>query len=622
MLAAAWAMKKCRHFILGCDSFLLAVDHKPLLSLLGQKDLEDIENPRLQNLKEKTMRYAFDVTHVPGRLNKGADATSRMPVGGAQSFLSTIRMKPSESEEKESYLVEENIKGIAMSSLYGIYHRETPSSLNAIKPRAVTWERVEAASATDPVMLDLAKLLNEGAPDDKSLWPEKLREYFQVRKHLTVQGSVVLFKERVVVPASLRSEVLDVLHSSHGGVSSMVARSSSSVWWPQMQEKINLRRVICRSCDVSAPSQPAAPASPLPSPEYPFDMICSDFFSYGGHKYLIIVDRFSNWISVYKTAKGGAETLVKLLRRHFVTYGASSELASDGGCEYVASVTQKFLSQWGVRHRLASAYHPHSNQRAELGTKIAKRLIRENTDQSGSLDNDSFARSMLNYRNTPCRDTNLSPAEIIYGRPIRDHLPRLPLNYKPRKEWTLTRERRELALAQRYARQEKLLNEHTKVLPTLNNGDCVSIQNQCGPRARKWDKTGMIVESLPHQQYRVRVHGSGRITLRNRQFLKRIIPLQQAPSIPPPINEADTPPEPLSETQDIQLPDNSHDDYIENSVEDLSPPLPSSPYDTPEDLSASVPRPGLEPDIASAPVLRRSSRPAKPNRRFDDYIVG
>ena len=56
-----------------------------------------------------------------------------------------------------------------MSSLYGIYQRETPSSLNAIKPRAVTWEKVEAASATDPVMLDLAKLLNEGAPDDKSL---------------------------------------------------------------------------------------------------------------------------------------------------------------------------------------------------------------------------------------------------------------------------------------------------------------------------------------------------------------------------------------------------------------------------------------------------------------------
>ena len=53
MLGAAWAMKKCQLFILGCDSFLLALDHKPLLSLLGQKDLEDIENPRLQNLTRK-----------------------------------------------------------------------------------------------------------------------------------------------------------------------------------------------------------------------------------------------------------------------------------------------------------------------------------------------------------------------------------------------------------------------------------------------------------------------------------------------------------------------------------------------------------------------------------------
>ena len=626
MLAAAWAMKKCRHFILGCDSFLLAVDHKPLLSLLGQKDLEEIENPRLQNLKEKTMRYAFDVTHVPGKLNKGADATSRMPVGGAKNFLATIRMKPSKSEEEESHMVEEKLKGIAMSSLYGIYHRDTPSSLNAIKPRAVTWERVEAAAAADPDMIALTRLLKEGAPEEKSLWPEKLKEYYQVRKNLTVQGSVVLYHERVVLPASLRSEVLDVLHSSHGGVSSMVARASSSVWWPQMQDKINSRRTACRSCDISAPSQPAAPASPLPSPEYPFDMICSDFFSYGGHKYLIIVDRFSNWISVYKVDKGGAETLVKLLRRHFVAYGASSELASDGGPEYVASVTQKFLSQWGVHHRLASAYHPHSNQRAELGTKIAKRLIRENTDQSGSLDNDSFARSMLNYRNTPCRDTKLSPAEIIYGRPIKDHLPRLPVHYRPRKEWTLTRERRELALAQRYARQEKLLNEHTKVLPSLNNGDCVSIQNQSGPRAKKWDRTGMIVETLPHQQYRVRVHGSGRITLRNRQFLRRITPLQQAPSIPMPNIEDDTPPEPLNETQDIQGPDMSYDDNIEHSFNDLLTPLPSStdapPPDAHADHSAVVPRPGPEPGIASAPVLRRSSRPAKPNRMFDDYIMG
>ena len=135
----------------------------------------------------------------------------------------------------------------------------------------------------------------------------------------------------------------------------------------------------------------------------------------------------------------------------------------------------------------------------------------------------------------------------------------------------------------------------------------------------------MIVECLPHQQYRVRVHGSGRITLRNRQFLRRIIPLQQAPSISMPNIEAYNPPEPLRKTQDTQLPNNSYEDELENSFDDVSPPLSSPPDAPPSDIienqSDSVPRPSSEPDIASAPVIRRSSRPAKPNRMFDDYIM-
>ena len=565
--------------------------------------------------------------YVPGVLNKGADATSRMPVGGAEGFLAAIRMEPSVQDEEQSHHIETKVTGIGMSSLYGIYHRDTPCSINSISLRAVTWKRVEAAAAKDPEMIALASLLQAGAPEDKSSWPENLKTFFQARADLSAQGPVILYKERIVVPASLRSEVLDVLHSSHGGVSSMVARSSDSVWWPGLQDKIETRRTICRSCDVSAPSQPAAPASPLPSPDYPFEQICSDYFSYGGHKYLIIVDRFSNWISVYKTARSGAEMLVKLLRRHFVTFGTSSELASDGGPEFTASATQRFLASWDVHHRLSSAYHPHSNQRAELGVKVAKRMIRDNTGQSGSLDNDMFARALLNYRNTPCRDTKLSPAEIIYGRPIKDHLPNLPLHYKPRAEWTLTRERRELALAQRYARQEKLLNEHTKELPKLKQGDLVSLQNQHGPRAKKCDKTGLVVEALPHQQYRVRVHGSGRITLRNRQYLRKISPIQSTfstpitPLLPTSQTQADQPqfeqPEQTPERTPVELEDSLSSSP---SSSPISPPTSPPPHIQSQTLPLTIPF-QEEAVQNEEPTLRRSSRPAQPNRKFQDFIM-
>ena len=52
-LAAAWALEKTKHFTLGAPSLYLAVDHKPLLKIVGDKGLQDIENPRQQNLKKK-----------------------------------------------------------------------------------------------------------------------------------------------------------------------------------------------------------------------------------------------------------------------------------------------------------------------------------------------------------------------------------------------------------------------------------------------------------------------------------------------------------------------------------------------------------------------------------------
>ena len=92
--------------------------------------------------------------------------------------------------------------------------------------------------------------------------------------------------------------------TSHSGVSSISDRASESVWWPGIQANIEKTRVECKSCDISAPSQPATSPTSLPSPAYPFEQICADYFSYNSHKYLVIVDRFSNWPTVHQVKAG------------------------------------------------------------------------------------------------------------------------------------------------------------------------------------------------------------------------------------------------------------------------------------------------------------------------------
>ena len=139
---------------------------------------------------------------------------------------------------------------------------------------------------------------------------------------------------------------------------------------------------------------------------------------------------------------------------------------------------------------LSSAHFAHSNQRAELGVRAAKRMLRENISASGCLDTDKFLRALLTYHNTPDRDTGRSPAQVIFGHPIRDFFPVNPQNFQPRPEWLLTAQQREVALAHRHTRQGAILTEHTKVLKPLQVSDIVIVQNQTGRRGKKWDRSG------------------------------------------------------------------------------------------------------------------------------------
>ncbi len=47
-LVVADALDKARHFVLGCSNLVVAVDHKPLCKLFGDRSLEDIPNTRLR----------------------------------------------------------------------------------------------------------------------------------------------------------------------------------------------------------------------------------------------------------------------------------------------------------------------------------------------------------------------------------------------------------------------------------------------------------------------------------------------------------------------------------------------------------------------------------------------
>ena len=100
-LAVSFALEKCKMFVLGCPDLTVVVDHQPLVRVLGDKQLADITNPRLMNLKEKVMRFSFKIRYLPGSMNKGADACSRYPVAPppAGDTVYVAAMEPQVAEQ-------------------------------------------------------------------------------------------------------------------------------------------------------------------------------------------------------------------------------------------------------------------------------------------------------------------------------------------------------------------------------------------------------------------------------------------------------------------------------------------------------------------------------------------
>ena len=108
------------------------------------------------------------------------------------------------------------------------------------------------------------------------------------------------------------------------------------------------------------------------------------FFTLVAVDYLVDADRLSGWVEIFKapqgTAQAGAQGLIAAIRALFATFGVD------------------FLNRWEVRHRMSSTYFTQSNGRADLAVKKAKRMLMDNADPTGSLNNDGLLHAT---RRTP-----------------------------------------------------------------------------------------------------------------------------------------------------------------------------------------------------------------------------
>ena len=163
--------------------------------------------------------------------------------------------------------------------------------------------------------MKLMSLIESIFPEDKHDLPSDLEQFWTIRNQLYVLDGVVMRYDdvvvphalhqdilsqqskskqcRVIIPESLRTEVLQVLHAAHQGVSAMHERAKAGVYWPGITKDISRIRDTCSSCNLIAPSNPRHPPADPQIPKTSFEAVVCDFFTYRGWYYFVAAERLS-----------------------------------------------------------------------------------------------------------------------------------------------------------------------------------------------------------------------------------------------------------------------------------------------------------------------------------------
>ena len=104
-------------------------------------------------------------------------------------------------------------------------------------------EAFQQAFINDPEMQGLADLIITGCPKDIKEVPHPLHPYWQHRETLTIEDSLVLQGEALIIPPAKRERVLHQLHQFHQGITKSQLLMCGSFFWPGINKAI--KEVVC-----------------------------------------------------------------------------------------------------------------------------------------------------------------------------------------------------------------------------------------------------------------------------------------------------------------------------------------------------------------------------------------
>ena len=276
-------------------------------------------------------------------------------------------------------------------------------------------------TAQDTKILDAIIALEAGRAEDL-FYP-----YRPHREHLGTRFGLLFYNDRIVIPETMRSTIIAMLHSGHVSVTKM-DKSAEAFWWPGLHREIREKAETCPSCRTAGKNLktqiPQTEVNRLEILTEPGQEIQLDFAgpikskSRGDVYILVAVDRFSKWPTAQICKRTDSRTVIKFLTKYCADNGTPRTIRTDNGSCFKSQEFKIYCKGENIK-RIRSTPNLHTGTGlVERTIRTIKSLTRANLEDGLTFE-ESVTRAIKTIRQTMHSTLKMTPFQLHYGRKPR-----------------------------------------------------------------------------------------------------------------------------------------------------------------------------------------------------------